>query len=50
MIELHQGQYSYQVTKVIYNGKEYPAPLDLFPLLAREVLLEWLLERKKSRK
>lgn len=34
---------------VIFEGKEYPAPLDVLPLFASRVLIEMLEDRKKDR-
>ena len=34
---------------VIFEGKEYPAPLNVLPLLAGRLLIEMLEERKKDR-
>ena len=35
---------------VIFEGKEYPAPLNLLPLMAHRVLIELLEERQNKRK
>jgi hypothetical protein len=34
---------------VIFEGKEYPAPLNVLPLLTGRLLIEMLEERKKDR-
>ncbi len=34
MLELHDGNLSCNYTKVIYRGKEFPAPVDIVVLLA----------------
>ena len=47
---LHSGELSWQPKTVILNGVEYPAPLDLLPILARKVMIEVLKERAEKRK
>ena len=49
MIELHKGQLSWNPKSVIFEGKEYPAPLDLLPILVYRTILEVLIERKEKR-
>lgn len=34
---------------VIFEGKEYPAPLNVLPILTGRLLIEMLEERKKDR-
>lgn len=34
---------------VIFEGKEYPAPLNVLPILTGRLLIEMLGERKKDR-
>lgn len=50
MIEIHKGELSWIPKTVIFEGKEYPAPLDLLPILARRVMIEYLTEIKTMRK
>jgi hypothetical protein len=49
-ISLHTGELSWQPKTVILNGVEYPAPLDLLPILVRAVWIEELKERAEKRK
>ena len=49
MVEIHTGQYSWTPKTVIFEGKEYPAPLDLLPIITKRLLLEVLLERRDGR-
>lgn len=48
-IELDNGQLTWIPKTVLYRGKEYLAPLNILPMLAQDVMLEFLLERKKER-
>ena len=49
MLELDKGKLTWTPKTVIFEGKEYPAPLDLLPILAYRVMFEFLLERKEKR-
>lgn len=49
MIELDGGQLTWTPKSVIFEGKEYQAPLDLLPILAMQVMVELLTERKNER-
>lgn len=48
-IEIHKGELAWVPKTVIWEGKEYPAPLDLLPFLVRKVIIECLTERKSER-
>lgn len=48
MIEVHNGELAWVPKLVIYEGREYPAPLNLLPILVRGVLLNLLLERNDT--
>jgi hypothetical protein len=50
MIELEKGQLSYVATKVIYNGREYNAPISYSTLIYYDLMFEFLLERKEERR
>ena len=39
-IEIHNGQLSWTPKTVIFEGKEYAAPLDLLPYLVYKVIIE----------
>ena len=45
-IEFENGQLSWIPKIVIYKGKEYPAPLNLLPIITMDIMMEILLERK----
>jgi hypothetical protein len=49
MIEIEKGQLTWIPKTVIFEGKEYPAPLDLLPILTYRTILEFLVERKDNR-
>jgi len=49
MLELDKGKLTWTPKTVIFEGKEYPTPLDLLPILAYRVMFEFLLERKEKR-
>lgn len=49
MIEIEKGQLTWTAKTVIFEGKEYTAPLDLLTIMAHRTMLEVLLERKKNR-
>ena len=53
MLEIHNGQYSYIVDKVIYRGREFKTPVSLAEILyidlMFEALHEWSQERKDKR-
>jgi hypothetical protein len=49
MIEIEKGQLTWIPKTVIFEGKEYQAPLDLLPILAYRTMLEFLVERKDNR-
>lgn len=42
MIELHNGELSYNVTTVIYRGKEFKAPVSVYIIQAYEYMSELL--------
>ncbi len=42
MLELHDGSLSCGYTKVIYRGKEFPAPVDIVVLLAWDYVIHLL--------
>jgi hypothetical protein len=46
-IEVDDGKLCWIPKTVIYNGKIYPAPLNLLPILTRQVIIEYLTEKKK---
>jgi hypothetical protein len=46
MLELDNSRLTYQPTKVIYKGKEYPAPVFLTTLLAWDYINKILKENK----
>jgi hypothetical protein len=48
MIEIEKGQLTWIPKTVIFEGKEYPAPLDLLPILAYRTMMEFLIERKQN--
>ena len=52
-MEIHNGQYSYIVDKVIYRGREFKTPISLAEILyidlMFEALHEWSQERKDKR-
>ena len=50
MLEVYNGQYSYIADKVIYNGREYNAPISYSTLIYYDLMFEFLLERKEERK
>lgn len=39
-IEIHKGQLSWTPKKVIFEGKEYAAPLDLLPFMVRQFIIK----------
>jgi hypothetical protein len=39
-IEIHKGQLSWIPKTVIYKGNKYSAPLDLLPIMVREVIIK----------
>ena len=45
-MEMHNGSLSYEVTKVIYKGKEFDAPVDASVLMQWDYIYE-LLKNKK---
>ena len=49
MIEIEKGQLIWTPKTVIFEGKEYPAPIDLLPILTYRTMLEFLVERKDNR-
>jgi hypothetical protein len=49
MIEIEKGQLTWIPKTVIFEGKEYPAPLDLLPILTYRTVIEFLVERKENR-
>ena len=49
MIEIEKGQLTWIPKTVIFEGKEYPGPLDLLPILTYRTILEFLVERKDNR-
>jgi hypothetical protein len=49
MIEIEKGQLNWVPKIVIFEGKEYSAPLDLLPILAYRTMLEFLVERKENK-
>lgn len=53
MLEIHNGQYSYIVDKVIYRGREFKTPVSLAEILYIDLMLEalheWGQERKDKR-
>jgi hypothetical protein len=49
MIEIEKGQLTRIPKTVIFEGKEYPAPLNLLPILVQRNMLEFLVERKENR-
>jgi hypothetical protein len=49
MIEIEKGQLTWTPKTVIFEDKEYPAPLDLLPILTYRNMLEFLVERKENR-
>lgn len=48
-IELEKGELSWTPKTVIFEGKEYSAPLDLLPIFAYRTMFEFLIERNKNR-
>jgi hypothetical protein len=46
MIEIEKGQLTWTPKTVIFEGKEYTAPLDLLPILTYRTMFEFLVERK----
>ncbi len=50
MIEIEKGQLTWIPKTAIFEGKEYPSPLDLLPILAYRTMLEDLVKRKNKRK
>ena len=46
MIEIEKGQLTWTPKTVIWEGKEYSAPLDVLPMMVRQVVIETLTERK----
>lgn len=49
-LDFDDGRFSYQPTKVIYRGKEFPAPVDGVVLMAWDYIGELLEERQKERR
>lgn len=49
MIEIEKGQLTWTPKTVIFEGKEYTAPLNLLPILTYRTMLEFLVERKENR-
>lgn len=49
MIELDKGQLTWVPKTIIFEGKEYKAPIDLLPILVYRTAIEFLLERKQER-
>lgn len=49
-LELEKGELTWIPKTVIFEGKEYPAPLDLLPYFAYKTALEFLIERKENKK
>lgn len=47
--EIEKGQLTWTPKTVIYNGKEYPAPLNILPIMVQQIILECLIERKNER-
>jgi hypothetical protein len=46
MVELENGQLTWTPKVVIFEGKEYPAPFNLLPILSYRIMIEILEERK----
>jgi len=46
MIEMHKGQLSWIPKTVIFEGKEYPAPLNLLPIFVARTIIEYLKEKR----
>jgi hypothetical protein len=44
-MEIHNGSLSYEVTKVIYKGKEFDAPVEISVLMSWDYIYE-LLKKK----
>jgi len=42
IVEIDNNQLSYQVTKVIYKGKEFQAPINITTLMAWDYIIELL--------
>lgn len=49
ILELDKGQLIWIPKTVIFEGNEYPAPLDLLPVFAYRTMMEFLMERKENR-
>lgn len=47
MIELDNGKLQIFINKVIYNDREYDAPIKLSELIYFDIMFEFLEERKK---
>jgi hypothetical protein len=41
-LKLEKGELTWIPKTVIFEGKEYPAPLDLLPILYRRVIYDYL--------
>jgi hypothetical protein len=41
-MEIHNGNLSYEVKKVIYRGKEFDAPIDISVLMAWDYIYQLL--------
>ena len=50
MIELDNGKCSIFISKVIYNGREYDAPISLIELIYFDIMFEFFEERKNNGK
>jgi hypothetical protein len=48
-IELEKGQLTWTPKTVLFEGKEYPAPLNLLPILTYRTIIEFLTERTKTK-
>lgn len=48
-LKIHNGELTWIPKTVIFEGKEYPAPLDLLPILTREVMIEYLIEKQSKK-
>ena len=49
-IELDNGKLSIFINKVIYNGREYDAPIKLSELIYFDIMFDFFEERKNNRK
>jgi hypothetical protein len=46
-LEMENGQLSYEIKSVVFDGKKYPAPINIFPLLVVKTITNVLKQPKQ---